>query len=227
MANLSEITGTESNITPSRPPGARGGLLFGLLGAGVLLALAGCDNGAVVPPAPMNSPVADFALTNQDGKVTTLSDLSNHVWVADIIFTRCTTSCPIMTSEMKTLQDALPADSQARLVSLTTNPDFDQPPVLAKYAAKYQADSKRWVFLTGTRQQVAAVAGDSLKLGSVPIKPEDRKDAFDFFIHTTLFVVVDKHGNLRQAFESTGENIHWDEVKARILATVKQLESQP
>jgi len=157
MTNLSEITKTESTVTTSGAAGARGGLLFGLLGAGVLLGLTGCDN--VVSPPPMNSPVADFALTNQDGKVTTLADLTNHVWVADIIFTRCATSCPIMTSEMKTLQDALPADSQAKLISLTTNPEFDTPAVLAKYAAKYQADAKRWNFLTGTKQLGADQTG--------------------------------------------------------------------
>ena len=95
MTNLSEIVGTESTKTFFRNPVARAGLLSGLLGAGLLLALTGCDNSTVVSPPPMNSPVADFALTNQDGKVITLADLKNHVWVADIIFTRCTTSCPI------------------------------------------------------------------------------------------------------------------------------------
>jgi cytochrome oxidase Cu insertion factor (SCO1/SenC/PrrC family) len=38
---------------------------------------------------PVLSPVAGFTLTNQDGRATTLADLSNHVWIADIIFTRC------------------------------------------------------------------------------------------------------------------------------------------
>ena len=33
---------------------------------------------------PVLGPVADFTLMNQDGRVTTLADLSNHVWVADI-----------------------------------------------------------------------------------------------------------------------------------------------
>src|SRR5208337_5319031 len=50
---------------------------------------------------PVLGPVADFALLNQDGQAVTLADLSNHVWVADIIFTRCAGSCPVMSQSMK------------------------------------------------------------------------------------------------------------------------------
>ena len=37
---------------------------------------------------PVLGPVAGFTLMSQDGRATTLADLSNHVWIADIIFTR-------------------------------------------------------------------------------------------------------------------------------------------
>ena len=53
-------------------------------------------------------PVADFTLTNQDGQATSLADLTNHVWVADIIFTRCAGPCPRMTGQMRSLQALLP-----------------------------------------------------------------------------------------------------------------------
>jgi len=52
-------------------------------------------------PLPVLGQVADFTLTNQNGQVTTLADLTNHVWVADIIFTRCAGPCPIMSAQMK------------------------------------------------------------------------------------------------------------------------------
>ena len=81
-----------------------------------------------VTALPVLGHVADFTLTNQDGQVTTLADLTNHVWVADIIFTRCAGPCPIMTAQMKSLQDALPPASRAKLVTLTTDPDYDTPP---------------------------------------------------------------------------------------------------
>ena len=76
---------------------------------------------------PIYGQIADFALTNQNGSVVSLADLRGRVWIADIIFTRCPGPCLKMTRQMKELQDALPADCQAKLVTLTTDPDFDTP----------------------------------------------------------------------------------------------------
>ncbi|MGD0251575.1 MAG: SCO family protein [Verrucomicrobiota bacterium] len=177
-------------------------------------------------PLPVLGRVADFTLTNQDGQVTTLADLTNHVWVADIIFTRCAGPCPIMTAQMKLLQDALPPTSRAKLVTLTTDPDYDTPPVMKKYGERFGADFNRWTFLTGTKAEIAALASGSLKLSVVPVKPEDQKNPADLFIHTTIFVVVDKHARLRGSFETGGEGIEWTNVQPRIVATVRQLERE-
>jgi protein SCO1/2 len=177
-------------------------------------------------PLPVRGYVADFTLTNQDGQVTTLADLTNRVWVADIIFTRCAGPCPIMTAQMKSLQDALPPASRAKLVTLTTDPDYDSPPVMKKYGERFGANFNRWKFLTGTRAEIAGLASDSLKLSAVPVKPEDRKNDADLFIHTTIFVVVDKHARLRSVFETEGEGIEWTNVQPRIVATVRQLERE-
>jgi protein SCO1/2 len=181
-----------------------------------------------LPPLPVIGTVADFSLTNQDGAVTTLKDLTNHVWVADIIFTRCPGPCPRMTSQMKSLADALPSASQAQLVTLTTDPDHDTPEILHRYAQHYNADTTRWHFLTGTKAQIAALAGDSLKLSAQPIKPEDRKDDADLFIHTTIFVVVDKHAQLRTFFETGGDGVDWtNSVRPKLLRTIHHLEQEP
>ena len=177
------------------------------------------------PALPALGEVANFTLMNQDGRVVTLADLSNHVWVADIIFTRCAGSCPIMSGQMKSLQDALPANSPVRLVTLTTDPDFDTPPVLKKYSERFSADPGRWMFLTGTKEEIGKLAGDSLKLSAVPVKPEDRQNAADLFIHSTIFVVVDKQARLRGVFETEGNGVEWTNVQPQIVATVQRLES--
>ena len=177
-------------------------------------------------PLPVIGHVADFTLTNQDGQLTTLADLTNHVWVADIIFTRCAGPCPIITGYMKSLQDALPKTSKAKLVTLTTDPDYDAPPVMKKYGERFGADFNQWMFLTGTKVEVAGLAGGSLKLSAVPVKPADRKNSADLFIHTTIFVAVDKHARLRGIFETMGEGIEWTNVQPHIIAAVRQLERE-
>jgi cytochrome oxidase Cu insertion factor (SCO1/SenC/PrrC family) len=179
------------------------------------------------PALPIYGQIADFTLTNEDGQPTTLADLTNHVWVADIVFTRCAGPCPRMTAQMKSLQDALPQNSDAKLITLTTDPDFDSPEILKRYGARFGADFKRWMFLTGTKSEIAGLAAGSLKLGSTPIALADRKDPVDLFIHTTIFVVVDKRARMRGIFQTGGEDVDWQKTLPNLLSTIRQLEGEP
>jgi len=201
-------------------------LAFGLLGLGYLISLPPIINRHKIV-LPVLGQIAGFTLTNQDGKTTTLADLTNHVWVADIIFTRCAGPCPIMTGQMKKLQDALPQTSEARLVTLTTDPDFDSAAILKRYGERFGADFNRWTFLTGTKPEIAGLGGGSLKLSAVPIKADEQKNSADLFIHSTIFVAVDKHARLRGIFETGGDGIDWTNVQPKILTTIRQLEREP
>jgi protein SCO1/2 len=201
-------------------------LAFGMLGLVYIVALTKMERTRRVT-LPVIGQIADFTLTNQDGKITTLADLSNHIWVADIIFTRCAGPCPRMTAQMKSLEILLPAASEAKLVTLTTDPANDTPAMMKKYGERFNADFNRWTFLTGTKKEIAGLASGSLKLSAVPVPPEDQKSVADLFIHTTIFVVVDKHARLRGIFETGGDGVDWtNTVQPRLLATVRHLETE-
>jgi len=168
-----------------------------------ILAVAGAFIYKRIQPAtaalPIISPVGEFTLTNQFGKTVTAADFRGSPWLANIIFTKCAGPCPSMTKAMKTLQDG--TDPRLRLVTLTTDPDNDSPEVLKRYGEKYGADFRRWSFLTGTKQQLGRLAVGGLKLTALEKPPGERESAVDLFIHSTMFVLIDKRGNLRAAFE--------------------------
>jgi protein SCO1/2 len=200
-------------------------LLVGFLALAYLLSLAEFKKQHALP---VIGAVADFTLTNQDGNVTTLADLTNQVWVADIIFTRCAGPCPIITGHMKSLEDALPKTSGAKLVTLTTDPDFDTPAMMKRYGERFDADFSRWTFLTGAKSEIGTLGAGSLKLSAVPVPAADQTNAADLFIHTTIFVVVDKYARLRGSFETVGDGVDWtNAVQPRIIAAVRQLEREP
>jgi protein SCO1/2 len=178
------------------------------------------------PPLPVLAEVADFSLTNQLGQPFSLASLKGQVWVADIIFTRCAGPCPRMTRQMKELQDALPNGASNRLVTLTTDPKFDTPEVMRRYAERFGADPERWVFLTGSPKEIAKLATESLKLTAIEKTPAEQQSPADLFIHSTIFVVVDKKGRLRGIYETTGEDIDPQKVKAQILSAVKRLDRE-
>ena len=167
---------------------------------------------------PVLSQLPDFTLTNQQGKVITLADLRGQVWVADIVFTRCAGPCPKMTQRMSQLQTVLPADALVKLVTLTTDPDFDSPAVMRRYGERFGADFNRWMFLTGGKPQIRRLAVDGLKLVAIEKPAAEQTSPEDLFIHSTIFVVVDKQGRLRDAFDSTEPGF-----KARVAKTVNQL----
>jgi protein SCO1/2 len=218
---------TENPVRPPRTIWIGFVLLFGLIGLAVSLWML---QAARLARAELRiiGPVANFSMTNQDGKMTTLADFTNHVWVADIVFTRCAGPCPRMTGQMRSLQNLLPPDSSTKLVTLTTDPDFDSPAVLKKYGERFDADFNRWSFLTGPKREIAALAGGSLKLSAVPIRPEDRTNDADLFIHATIFVVVDKHAQLRGYFETGGDGVDWtNTIQPKILSAVRELELEP
>ena len=72
-----------------------------------------------------------------------------------------------------------------RLVTFTSDPDYDTPPILKKYADRFGADSNRWWFLTGNKQEIRRLAVNDFKFVVVEKKPEDRSVPEDLFVHST------------------------------------------
>ena len=147
--------------------------------------------------------VQPFTLTNQLGETVTLQTLRGKVWVADIIFALCPGPCPKMTEEMAELQNAFATNQPLRFVTLTTHPEHDTVAKLKEYAERFSADPSRWFFLTGPKREIVAnLAAGSLKLSAVDKDKEFQENENDLFIHTTMFVLVDKEGKIRGFYES-------------------------
>ena len=178
-------------------------------------------------PLPVYGQAADFTLTNQNGQAVSLSNLLGHVWVADIIFTRCPGPCRRMTQRMKEIETSLPTSSQARLVTLTTDPDYDTPQVLKSYSEKSNADPNRWTFLTGPQKEISKLATESLKLAAQSKDPKERESPNDLFVHSTIFVVIDKKGQLRRVLETEGEGIDPKHMTRDAIASIRKLEREP
>lgn len=148
-------------------------------------------------PLPVYGRVPAFALTDQDGQPVTPAMWQGRVWIADFIFTRCAGQCVMMSSQMTALQRALP--EVVALVSITVDPDYDTPPVLAAYAARSGADTTRWRFLTGPREAIYALAHDGFRLsvaaeGGTPQEP---------ILHSVRLVLVDGDGQIRGYYDAT------------------------
>jgi len=156
-------------------------------------------------PLPMYGKMPGFTLQNQDNRAVSLSDLHGKVWVADVIFTRCAGQCPLMSSHLQAIVNRISASAPVRFVTFTTDPAFDTPPVMKKYAQRYGADTSRWIFLTGGKPALRAVIVDGLKLTSMDKAVAEQENPADLFVHSAKFVLIDGAGQIRGYYDGETE----------------------
>lgn len=199
-------------------------IVSGTLGVAVALCLALVDTrrgGATRAEelADLAHSVGKFSLTERSGRAVTDSDLADKVWVADFIFSRCGSSCPRITKVMKDLQKDF-LGSGVALVSITVDPDYDKPDVLAEFARRYDADDSRWLFLTGDKDRVYRLILDGF-MQSVAETPEaDRTSEIEAVSHSDRLVLVGPGNVVLGAYQSTSpESVNRLRARARSLDT--------
>ena len=148
------------------------------------------------PSLPSYGQAASFRLIGTQGQTFDSVRLNNKVWVTAFFFTTCSGICPIMTKNLKSLQEMYQSYPDVEFVSISVNPEQDTPQALSVYAQNYGADTKRWHFLTGPREDITRIAVHGFKVGSVdqPI------------FHSASFVLVDRQGNIRGYYDGTNKD---------------------
>ena len=155
--------------------------------------------------------IPQFEFTNSDGNTVTLDNLKGKVWVADFIFTTCTMACPMMTGNMNIVHKKFKKNDNVRLVSISVYPEYDTPEVLKNYASQYDADTEKWLFLTGKEDAVKDIIRDGFKIG----------DYEDIIFHSEKFALVDKKGIIR-AYYNGMKSEDMKQLKKDINALLKQ-----
>jgi protein SCO1/2 len=145
-----------------------------------------------------NHTVKDFNLINQNGNVITSKDYENKIYVVDFFFTRCPSICPIMTDNMKLVQDEYIDDNNVMLLSLSVTPDIDNIEVLKNYAIEKGVNDLKWNITTGSKKHIYELARKSY------FAVVDQGDGgLQDFIHTPNFVLVDTKKQIRGIYDGT------------------------
>lgn len=136
-----------------------------------------------------------FSLTDQHGHLVTQNSLRGEPFIADFIYTQCTSACPMLTSRMVMLQRSL-AEVGVRFVSFSVDPAHDTPDVLAAYAARWSEKETRWVLLATTDESLADL---STGFRVATQKTDDPKSPI---LHSDVFILVDGDGYVRGVYPS-------------------------
>ena len=199
-------------------------IAVGTLAASILLNPPRTKPPVVEPPPADPVAVPPFALTERSGQPVNNADLLGKVWLGSFVFSRCTGPCPSVSATMAKLQADYADKPDFRLVTFTFDPTTDTPAELKKYADHFRADADRWLFLTGSEDELHRLARDTFKL-AVNRNADPAADPGKKFEHTTYVTVVDKKGRVRGHFsgfrgehDTTGE--HFADSQARLRHTI-------
>lgn len=142
--------------------------------------------------------IPDFSFVSQDSSFRGRSEMEGKITIVDFFFTSCPSICPIMSNEMERVQDAFRNEDKVQIYSISIDPEYDTPSVLADYASKYNARTDKWFFLTGSKEQTY----DLVRCGfALPIV--DGFDNPEDFVHSDKFILVDGEGRIRGYYSGT------------------------
>jgi protein SCO1/2 len=154
------------------------------------------------PPKPLGEPlspgdeVPETALVDDTGTARRLREWRGRAVAVTFIYTRCPIPdfCPLMDRHFAEAQQLIANDAALRgrvgLVSVSFDPQYDTPAVLATHAKKVNADPAVWTFLTGAQEDVDAFAS---RFG-VSVMREGTDPAN--VVHNLRTAVVDGNGRL-------------------------------
>lgn len=146
-------------------------------------------------------PIPLFAFTNQEGKIIANDFIAGKVAVVDFFFTKCTSICPMLSSQMARLQYSVKAEGindQVVFLSHTVDPKNDTPEVLKAYAERMGADFSNWNFVTGNEEDIYWQAKEGYKLTAFP-----SDTAQGGFFHTDQIALIDQDGKIRGYYDGT------------------------
>jgi protein SCO1/2 len=142
--------------------------------------------------------IADFKLSNQNGKIITNKSYANKIYVADFFFTRCQSICIAMAYNMSELQDFYKNDGDIMFLSHSVTPVMDSVVVLKEYAESKGVIDGKWNVTTGPKKHIYELARKSY----FAVLDEGNGDEDDF-IHTEQFILVDKERRIRGYYDGT------------------------
>ena len=140
--------------------------------------------------------VPDEPFVDQRGASTRLSDWRGQAVAITFIYTRCPLPdfCPRMDGHFAAVRDLVEQDpafrGRVRLVSVSFDPDYDRPRVLAAHAKRVGADGATWRFVTGDREDIDRFAS---RFGVSVIR--EGQAAADI-VHNLRTAVIDPAGRL-------------------------------
>ena len=174
--------------------------------------------------------VPNYKLVNQDAKPISIKDYRGKTLLLTFIYTRCPDPeyCTLMSNNFAQIDRQLGQDAElyakTHLLSISIDPEYDEPKVLRSYGAahteRYQNETfAHWEFATGTKDQVKEIA----QYFGLQYYPKN-----DQIIHALRTVIINPEGKVAKIYtgnEWKPEEVVEDKKSAAITPMTEILRS--
>ncbi|MFU8811515.1 MAG: SCO family protein [Balneolaceae bacterium] len=196
-------------------------LLLTAIAAGtvLLVLLSGCDELSIKTSLQGES----YELVSHHSETATFpGDFSGKVTLVGYVYTACPDICPIITFNMRDIQDAIPDDQPFALASISFDPDRDTPERLQQYAKSFRLGDDNWTLLTGERSSVERVL-QRLEIATMksPTRFMDDGTPIYFIDHSDKVTLLDADGNVRKTYVAS--TLNTDEVVQDIHTLLNEI----
>lgn len=183
----------------------------------VALVLAACS-GPGGFKADFEYQIEPFKMTNQHSEEVSLDDLKGQVWLAQFVFTKCTSVCPPMMTNMVEIESLLADEGveDYKIVSFSVDPTVDTPEALQTYLDIFDVkDQSKWEMFTGyTQEYISQFATKSFKTLVIDDPNGDQ------VTHDTKFFLVNQQGQIVKMYSGSAE-VPFEQIVKDMKALIK------
>jgi protein SCO1/2 len=161
---------------------------------------ASAPDEAPLPDEDMSLFQLELALEDQDGEAFRLEQLRGHPVLLTFFYASCTTMCPMIVSDARAVEAAVPeaARGDLRVVLVTIDPAHDTAARLRETATERGLPLDRWTLVRGSDADIRTLAS-TLGMNYRPTP--------DGFAHNAILTVLDAGGAVVAQSLGTGQPV--------------------
>lgn len=158
------------------------------------------------PELPILSTLPEYRFVDENGNTFGSRELKGKVYVANFMFTSCTTFCPKLLSEVQKVQHRMRGViDRAAIVSFTVDPETDTSKILFARARELKAKPFVWRFLSSTVEETKKLLVEGFK---VPVGNKEIAGSVMDVAHSNKLVLVDQNGNVRGYYDTDKDSVN-------------------
>jgi protein SCO1/2 len=164
--------------------------------------------------------LGSFKLTNQLGQPVTEKSFDYKIIVVSFFYTHCQSVCGAVNKNMERLAWAYRKNRMVRFVTITVDPERDNPAALLAYSKTFKLPVEKWQFLTGDSTGIYSLARNGFLVNALK--------AGNDFVYTDKLILIDADKRIRGYYTGTSlpEAVRLnDEIKVQIAEELRKIKA--